>query len=459
MVTLNEKEVREFWARCLLSIEKKINRQTFETWFRPTKLKYLDEANAQIEVPSSFFADWLEEHYIELIRSTIHDQTSYSPEISFHIAEDGDPNPQDFQRSQGKERPKEEKPLSTTQTNFNPRYTFESFVVGKSNQFAHAASLAVAESPGATSFNPLMIYAGVGLGKTHILHAIAQHCLKKENTQKVIYVSSEKFTNDFIHSIQNNDTARFNQIYRSSDLLLVDDIHFFMNKESTQEAFFHTFNTLYQNGKQIVLTSDRPPSELRGLEERLVSRFQWGLVTDIQPPDYETRVAILKKKAELDNVELPNAIASFIAENITSNIRELEGALIRLLAYCSITGVDLSLEVASEVLKDVIKESKKVISIELIQTEVCKYYGIPKDLIIGKTRRKEIVGVRQVAMYLAKVHTNSSLKTIGLHFGGRDHSTVIHSCQMVEEKLKSDSKFKKEMTEISKRIKSTDFLY
>jgi len=336
---------------------------------------------------------------------------------------------------------------------FYPCYTVDTFVVGKSNQFAHAASLAVAESPGTTGFNPLLIYAGVGLGKTHILQAIAQYCLSRGKAKKVNYVSSEKFTNDFISSIQNNNTVEFNRVYRSSDVLLVDDVHFFIGKESTQEAFFHTFNTLHQNGKQIVLTSDRPPRELKGLEERLISRFQWGLVTDIQPPDYETRVAILRKKAEIEDIQLPDEVIFFIAKNITSNIRELEGALIRLLAYSSITGDDISLDLTSKVLKDIIKSSSKNINIESIQSEVSNFYNIPIDLIIGKTRRKEVVTARQVAMYLAKILTNSSLKTIGLHFGGRDHSTVIHSYQLVEQRKKTDKQFNHQINNIISKIK------
>ncbi|HDN67605.1 MAG TPA: chromosomal replication initiator protein DnaA [Firmicutes bacterium] len=451
---LGREQIEEFWARCLLRAEAKIPRQSFETWLRPTRLLHLDSEIALIEVPSSFFAEWLEQHYLSLIKSVILEQGALSPQISFSVADTSEERQARPAVSAEVQTAAQEEPHSeSTASLFNPRYTFDTFVVGKSNQFAHAASLAVAESPGTTGFNPLLIYAGVGLGKTHILQAIAQYCLSRGKAKKVNYVSSEKFTNDFISSIQNNNTVEFNRVYRSSDVLLVDDVHFFIGKESTQEAFFHTFNTLHQNGKQIVLTSDRPPRELKGLEERLISRFQWGLVTDIQPPDYETRVAILRKKAEIEDIQLPDEVIFFIAKNISSNIRELEGALIRLLAYSSITGDDISLDLTSKVLKDIIKSSSKNINIESIQSEVSNFYNIPIDLIIGKTRRKEVVTARQVAMYLAKILTNSSLKTIGLHFGGRDHSTVIHSYQLVEQRKKTDKQFNHQINNIISKIK------
>ncbi|MCD6170663.1 MAG: chromosomal replication initiator protein DnaA [Candidatus Latescibacteria bacterium] len=451
---LGREQIEEFWARCLLRAEAKIPRQSFETWLRPTRLLHLDSEIALIQVPSSFFAEWLEQHYLSLIKSVILEQGALSPQISFSVADTSEERQARPAVSPEVQTAAQKEPHSeSTASLFNPRYTFDTFVVGKSNQFAHAASLAVAESPGTTGFNPLLIYAGVGLGKTHILQAIAQYCLSRGKAKKVNYVSSEKFTNDFISSIQNNNTVEFNRVYRSSDVLLVDDVHFFIGKESTQEAFFHTFNTLHQNGKQIVLTSDRPPRELKGLEERLISRFQWGLVTDIQPPDYETRVAILRKKAEIEDIQLPDEVIFFIAKNITSNIRELEGALIRLLAYSSITGDDISLDLTSKVLRDIIKSSSKNINIESIQTEVSNFYDIPIDLIIGKTRRKEVVTARQVAMYLAKILTNSSLKTIGLHFGGRDHSTVIHSYQLVEQRKKTDKQFNHQINNIISKIK------
>ena len=324
------------------------------------------------------------------------------------------------------------------QITINPRFTFESFIVGSSNQFAYAASKAVAEAPGRTAFNPLVIYGGVGLGKTHILQAIANRYLYSGkhdiSRSKVIFVSSEKFTMDFILSIQNNQTAKYSNFYRNANLLLVDDIQFFNNKERTQEEFFHIFNDLHQKGKQIVLSMDCPPVNLKGLADRLINRFQWGLVTDIQPPDFETRVAILKKKAENDGVDLENSIAEYIAENITTNIRELEGSLIRLLAYSSLHGIDMSLDMASDVLGDTIRKTSRIITIESIQKLVAQHFSIPVNLITGTSRRKEVAEARHIAIYLCKQLTSSSLKTIGLNFNGRDHSTVIHSTHKIEKK-------------------------
>jgi chromosomal replication initiator protein len=296
---------------------------------------------------------------------------------------------------------------------------------------------------------------GLGLGKTHLIQAIGNFARDKNTATRIKYVSSEKFTIDFINSIQNNRTTEFSQLYRNVDLLLVDDIQFFMAKERTQEEFFHTFNALHQKGKQIVLSSDRPPKELKGLEERLVSRFQWGLVAEIQPPDLETRIAILQQKAEFDGIDLPLDIIEFVAINITSNIRELEGALIKLLAFSSLRGVDISLDLAKMVLKDLLITKRKDISIEEIQRVVCEYYQIPDDLLRGKTRKKEIALARQIAMYLSKEMTHYSLKSIGLHFGGRDHTTVIHAIRTIEELLKSghqNSKFSETIDALKKKI-------
>jgi len=328
------------------------------------------------------------------------------------------------------------------ETHLNSRYTFDSFVEGASNQFAKAAAVAVSEAPGKTSFNPLVIYGGVGLGKTHLIQAIGNFAKENGSANRIRYVSSEKFTIEFINSIQNNKTTEFSQVYRNVDMLVVDDIQFFMNKERTQEEFFHTFNTLHQKGKQIVLSSDRPPKELKGLEERLLSRFQWGLVADIQPPDLETRIAILQQKAGFDGIDLSMDIIEYISTNITNNIREMEGALIKLLAFSSLKGVDISLDLAKSVLKDVVASKRRDISIEEIQRVVCHYFDIPEDLIRGKSRKKEIAFARQVAMYLSKEMTHYSLKSIGLHFGGRDHTTVIHAIRTIDDLFKDPNNIK-----------------
>jgi chromosomal replication initiator protein len=338
------------------------------------------------------------------------------------------------------------------QSFLNSRYTFDNYIKGESNQLARAAASAVANNPGGTSFNPLVIYGGTGLGKTHLIQAIGNYALANKKAERVIYVSSEKFTVEFVDAIQSDRISEFSSFYRSMDLLIVDDIQFFSGKEKTQDNFFHTFNELHQIGKQLVLSSDRPPKELKGLDDRLLSRFQWGLTADIQPPDLETRIAILRKKSESDNIELPQDVVEFIATNVTTNVRELEGCLISLLAKASLEGRDLSLELAREVVRVVVGDIKSPITIEEIQRVVCEYFSIPEDLIRGKTRKQEIVNARQIAMYLAKELTNSSLKTIGLHFGGRDHSTVIHAYQSVEDQMRLDQKYLTNVTQLRKRL-------
>ena len=435
-----------FWDHFLKAIEESVNTQSFNTWFKPLSLVDLTDSNIIISVPKAYFSSWLEEHYIPLLKSISSSLLGREVSFSFVTEEKKELNPSGSLT----ETSVRVSPLSDENSNhiffeqlsINQRFTFDSFVVGNSNQFAHAASKAVADAPGTTAFNPLVIYGGVGLGKTHLLQAIALHCLNlnkiNNNNSRVIYVSSEKFTMDFIMSIQKNIPQVYSKYYRGADVLLVDDIQFFNNKERTQEEFFHTFNDLHQHGKQIVLTIDKPPMQLKGLADRLINRFQWGLVTDIQPPDFETRVAILKKKAEVDGVYIENPIAEFIAENITSNIRELEGALIRLLAYSSLHGCDISLEMASEVLGDTIRKRYSLITIEFIQKLVSDHFSLQLNSLIGNSRRKEVALARHIAIYLSKQLTDSSLKTIGLHFGGRDHSTVIHSLHKVEKTLLKD---------------------
>ncbi len=313
--------------------------------------------------------------------------------------------------------------LQSISSNLNPRYTFDNFIKGDCNQLARAAAMAVANNPGGTSFNPLVIYGGTGLGKTHLMHALGNHASSIGKAKRIAYISSEKFTVDFIDSVQTDKVNEFSTHYRSMDLLIVDDIQFFTGKEKTQDNFFHVFNTLYQTGKQIILSSDVPPKELKGLDERLISRFQCGLTADIQPPDLETRIAILQKKSEENAFELPSQVLEFIASNVTRNIRELEGCLISILARASLENRDINIDLAKDVLRVVVNEVRSPLSIEQIQTLVCEYFDIPVDLLRAKTRKQEVVLARQIAMYLSKELTTSSLKTIGLHFGGRDHST------------------------------------
>lgn len=420
------------WSRCLDTLKQHVNPQSFQTWFLPIRPVKVQNNILTIEVPSQFFYEWLEEHYPNVIRKALSEILGGEAAPEYIIRQEPLP------KSEPVIKPKQSPiPQRSEETFLNYRYTFDTFVEGNSNQFAKAAALAVGEAPGATSFNPLVIYGGVGLGKTHLVQAIGNHTQKNQPSLQIKYVSSEKFTIDFINSIQNNKTTQFSQFYRNTDLLLVDDIQFFMSKERTQEEFFHTFNSLHQKGKQIVLTSDRPPKELNDLEERLLSRFQWGLIADIKPPDLETRIAILQQKAELNGLDLSMDIIEYIASNVMYNIRELEGSLVKLLAFSSLKGVDINLEIAKMVLKDIVIQKKKNITIEDIQRSVCRYFDIPDDLLRGKSRKKEIAFARQLAMYLSKELTNSSLKSIGLHFGGRDHTTVIHAIRTIKEKLRN----------------------
>lgn len=448
----------DIWSKTLSIIRESISQQTFITWFEPIKpISFLNN-QLTVQIPSQFFYEFIERHYSELIRRSLQQLLGEDAEVLYSVVMN---NRDEVLRAQANELIPHTPPKSDEfylnnkyyATQLNARYTFENFVEGPNNQFARAAALAVSKSPGKTTFNPLVIYGGVGLGKTHLIQAVGNAILKNNGTtHKIFYISSEKFTVEFIDAIKHNRAQEFSMNYRNVDVLLVDDIQFFTNKERTQEEFFHTFNTLHQNQKQIVLTSDRPPKELKGIEERLISRFQWGLVVDIQPPDLETRIAILQKKAEENDLKLPQEIIEIFATNITSNIRELEGSLIRLMAKSSLQGEDVTIDLAKAVLKDLSLGSKRNLSIEEIQRIVCDHYKIPEDMIRAKNRKKEIALARQISMYLAKTMTNHSLKTIGLHFGGRDHSTVIHAIQTIDELKKSDSSIKEDIAALQRKI-------
>jgi chromosomal replication initiator protein len=346
----------------------------------------------------------------------------------------------------------EDSPLPYQKTFLNQRFTFENYIKGESNQLARAAALAVANNPGGTSFNPLVLYGGTGLGKTHLIQAIGNYALTNKKAKRVIYVSSEKFTIEFIDSIKFDKTTDFHNFYRSMDILIVDDIQFFSGKEKTQDSFFHTFNTLHQQGKQIILSSDRPAKELQGLDDRLLSRFQWGLTADIQPPDLETRTAILRKKCEDEDTNIPDDVIDYIAANVTSNVRELEGCYTSILFKASLEGKEMTIDLAREVLRTVVNDVRSPLNVEEIQKQVADYFDIPVDMLRAKTRKQEIVNARQIAMYVAKELTNFSLKTIGLHFGGRDHSTVIHAYQSVEDQMKTDTKYRTTIEHIRKKI-------
>ena len=435
------------WNQIIEIVKANINQNTFLTWFKPIKPLKFDDNSITIQVPSQFFYEWIEQHYSNIINNALMQVVGTNCKLLYSIVMDSSTSSVQLPSIK-----KDSVKPSNGKDNLSDRYSFDSFIEGDSNKFAKAAAHAVGKSPGKTTFNPLVIYSGVGLGKTHLLQAIGNYAKSNGTAKRVLYVDSERFMIDFINSIQNNKTTEFSGVYRNVDILMVDDIQFLANKERTQDEFFHTFNTLHQTGKQIVLSSDRPPKELQGIEERLISRFQWGLVVDIQSPDLETRQAILQRKAEENGIELPPEIFHFVATHVTSNIRELEGALIRLLAFSSLNGEDISLDLAKKVLRDVCIPKLKAISIEYIQRQTADYFNFPDDMLRAKTRKKEIAQARQIAMYLCKNMTDNSLKTIGLHFGGRDHSTVIHAITSVESLIKENSKIGEAVDNIKNKI-------
>lgn len=443
-------EDSQVWAECLSYMSRRVNKQSFYTWLKPTDVVSGNDGSFKIGVPNKFVADWLTEHYRDLIGDALRSVTNEECRFSLVV------RPESLDRQVtifDTVEPSISSQPSTTQFPAKPeerfvstalmdRYLFDSFIVGDSNEFAYAASLAVAESPGKTKYNPLFIYGGVGLGKTHLAQAIGNHIIEADGSARVIYVTSEKFTNEFIYSITTKSVNDFANHYRSADVLLIDDIQFFTGKESTQEQFFHTFNTLHQNGKQVILTADRPPRDIKGLEERLLSRFSWGLVTDIQPPSLETRIAILQKKSESDGSNVPVDVLTFIADSVTTNIRDLEGCLTRLQAYASLRRKDITVDLAQQVLKDSIPHAKRKITIEQIQKKVAEFYNINPDMMQAKKKTADVALARQIAMYLCRTLTDSSLKTIGMAFGGRDHSTVIHAHKTITSMMKKDINLK-----------------
>ncbi len=423
------------WARLLAALEPKMPLTVLDTWVRPSRLVAVEGDHVQIGAPNKFSRDWLVEHHLQALQLAAKECLGGNPRVSVIV----EPSPEPSAR--GRELPPGTLPRAHA-AGLNPRYTFDSFVVGSSNQFAQAACQAVAELP-SKAYNPLFIYGGVGLGKTHLLHAVGQQVSKLFPHLTIVYLSSERFTNDLINSIRYDRTTEFRAKYRTIDLLLIDDIQFISGKERTQEEFFHTFNDLYDSRKQIVVSSDSSPKAIPDIEERLRSRFEWGLIADIQPPDFETRVAILKKKAEIDRVRVPDDIAYLIASRIRSNIRELEGSLTRMVAFCALTGQDMNLQLAEEVLADVWGEEEKVVTIEQIQHKVSEFFGIKVSDLKAKTRTKTVAFPRQVAMYLARQLTHASLNEVGRAFGGKDHTTVLHAVEKIRALLLEDPKLHK----------------
>ncbi|MFH1640787.1 MAG: chromosomal replication initiator protein DnaA [Candidatus Omnitrophota bacterium] len=437
------------WEKATEDLKERLGKTVFETWISPLKPKLQDANTLILEAPDNFFKDWVEQNYKKIIQETLSRFGGESIVISLLAG----PGAQDATTKPRQEEPqtKHQKPVDSS--NLNSRYTFDNFVVGASNRHAHAYSLAVADSP-AKTYNPLFIYGGVGLGKTHLIQAICHHIKNKSATnQKICYIPSERFTNELIDAIQHHSTAAFRLKYRNMDVLVIDDIHFIAGKESTQEEFFHTFNTLYDAHKQIIISSDRTPKEISNLQDRLVSRFSWGLTTDIQPPDLETRVAILKKKIEREPVSVPDEVIFFIAQLIKTNIRELEGALIRTIAYSLLEEKSITLELAKEVLKELIRAPKKLITVDFIQRCVAEEFGISLHDIKTRRRQKTIVFPRQVAMYLSRELTELSLPEIGNFFGGKDHTTVLHAYNKIKENISKNEELQNRVDRVIQIIK------
>jgi chromosomal replication initiator protein len=451
----------DVWGLCLENLKKDLNRQSFETWFKPTKAFLLDEKTLQVKVPSEFFRDWIRDHYQPQIQKALQQVHPVQLEIQFQV-EASDPLADKATLQGGVSSVIEvvQKPTLTmpgpnrvsTDSEFilNNKFNFESFVVGNSNRFAHAACLAVAESP-ARSYNPLFIYGGVGLGKTHLLQAIGNYVVEQNPNIRVLYISSEKFMNDFIQAIQSGRQQDFRNKYRTVDVLLIDDIQFWEGKEATQEEFFHTFNVLYEAQKQIVATSDSHPKEIR-LEERLRNRFEMGLITDIQEPDLETRIAILRKKAESEGILVPNEVTLFIAHHVKANIRELEGSMLRVIAFASLTRQEISLELVKEVLKDALPNEEKRISVDTIQRLVAERYNCKFSDMKSKKRTKQIAFPRQIAMFLTRELTAHSLTEIGAAFGGKDHTTIIHAYEKIDDLCQTDATLLAEVSNLKKHL-------
>ena len=473
------------WDNCLQAIRKNVNQQSFKTWFEPIKPVRLDNNALTIQVPNKFFYEWLEEHYVNLLKTTIRRELGERGRLEYQILMshnngnghgngNGNGNGGGYSSRQGAAKKTAVEGIAPgmidsqaiknpfvipgikkikVDPQLNPNYLFENYIEGDCNRLARSAGMAIAKKPGGTSFNPLVIFGDVGLGKTHLAHAVGNDVLQRFPGKTVLYVSSEKFTNQIIQSIKNNAVNDFVNFYQLIDVLIVDDIQFLANKQKTQEIFFHIFNQLHQNGKQIILTSDRPPKDLDGMEERLISRFKWGLSADLQAPDLETRIAILEAKMNQEGIEIPQDVTEFICYNIQNNIRELEGVLVSLVAQSSLNQQEIDMELAKRVIRNFVKQINKEITVDYIQKLVAEHFDLGVEKLQGKTRKRQVVIARQLSMYLAKNLTDKSLKAIGENFGGRDHSTVIYSCKTVQDLMETDAIFKDTVSELEKKIK------
>lgn len=443
--------IEEAWTKTIEAIGTKVGSQTFDLWFRPLRFIEFQDQQITVEVPNRFFKEWIEDHYPSLIPETAEKFLKKEVAVRFKVFDKKeDPVIRKIETKQENRRAK----LANRGIFLNPKFTFEAFVVGASNQFAHAAARAVADSPG-KAYNPLFIFGGVGLGKTHLMNAIGNNIVDKQPGVKMMYAPAEQFTNEFVYSMRNDRMDEFKAKYRGLDVLLIDDIQFIAGKSGTQEEMFHTFNALYDSHKQIVFSSDRPPKDISPITERLRSRFGMGLIADIQIPDVETKMAILGKKSEMEAIQLPEDVGFFLASRIKSNIRDLEACMIRLGAHSSLTGKTISVEMAKEVLRDLIFEEEKALTVEYVMKNVCEYFGLKVQDIKARKRTRDIAFPRQIAMYLSKVLTDSSLSDIGKNFGGKDHSTVIHACKLIGERRKKDEEFDKKIDYLTKKIKGS----
>jgi chromosomal replication initiator protein len=445
--------LRELWDSILERVSTLVNSQSFQTWFKPTRLVSYEGGRIVIEGPNPFFIDWLAEHHLDKIEYAASETLGKEVTVEF-VSQESPRRVTAAGRNVQRSVIVTDPVTLPNKVHLNARYTFDEFVVGSSNRLAHAAALAVSEKP-ARVYNPLFIYGGVGLGKTHLIQAIGHFVLKEHPTLRISYVSAESFMNELIHAIRKGVTLEFKERYRNIDILMIDDIQFLAGKESTQEEFFFTFNALHDANKQIVVTSDRPPKEIPTLQERLTSRFEWGLITDIQPPDLETRIAILRKKVENEHIPIPDDVISLIAENVKSNIRELEGSLIRILACSSLACQEINVDMASNVLRDIIKGSpRKKIDVRTIQRTVAQHFDIPIDSLKAKTRVSRVVRARQVAIFLCRDLTDLSLVQIGKQFGGRDHSTILHAYKKIDRETESDPSLKRKLQTIRSELTS-----
>jgi chromosomal replication initiator protein len=438
----------ELWNQALIEVRERIGQQNYETWIKPIRFASRSKGEINLEVPNKFFRDWLTEHYLIQIEDVLSSLANDRLRVVFEINEKLESRSTGDRSVKKEEKERERLPRNT---NLIPKYTFDNFVIGTSNQFAHAACVAVANQPG-DHYNPLFIYGGVGLGKTHLVNAIGHHSVTQRPSLKVVYLSSESFMNELIASLRRDKMDEFKRKFRNVDILILDDVQFIAGKERTQEEFFHTFNSLYDSHKQIVITSDKFPKEIPGLEDRLRNRFEWGLIADIQPPDMETRVAILQKKAELEGVQLPHDVAIFLASNIDSNVRELEGSLTRLGAFSSLTKATITVELTKELLRNTLKGTQREITVENIQKTICDFFNIRIVDLKAKRRTQNIALPRQVAMYLCRKHTETSFPGIGDKFGGRDHSTVIHASKTIERKIKEDPHMQKTIEKLERNL-------